>query len=82
MVHQYKLNGCNIVLDSNSGAIHSVDDVAYDIISLYQTHSSDEIVRLMLEKYRHLPDINEDEIRACIQDVETLKNNGTIPVDK
>ena len=32
MVHQYKLNGYNIVLDTCSGSVHSVDDVAYDII--------------------------------------------------
>ena len=35
MVHQYKLNGFNIVLDVNSGSVHCVDDVAYDIISLF-----------------------------------------------
>ena len=35
MIHQYKLNGYNIVLDVNSGSVHAVDDVAYDIIRLY-----------------------------------------------
>ena len=35
MVHQYKLNGYNIVLDVNSGSVHCVDDVAYDIISFF-----------------------------------------------
>ena len=35
MVHQYKLNGYNIVLDTCSGSVHSVDDVAYDIIEMY-----------------------------------------------
>ena len=35
MVHQYKLNGCNIVLDTCSGSVHVVDEVAYDIISRY-----------------------------------------------
>ena len=37
MIHQYKLNGYNIVLDVNSGSVHSVDDVAYDIIRFYCT---------------------------------------------
>ena len=36
MVHQYKMNGNNIVLDSESGSIHTVDDVAYDVIELYE----------------------------------------------
>ena len=43
MIHQYKLNGFNIVLDTCSGAVHVVDEVAYDIIALYQDKSADEI---------------------------------------
>ena len=43
MVHQYKLNGYNIVLDTCSGSVHTVDDVAYDIISLYKEKSPEEI---------------------------------------
>jgi len=44
MVHQYQLNGYNIVLDSCSGSVHVVDDVAYDVIAMYKEHSADEIV--------------------------------------
>ena len=51
MVHQYQLNGYNIVLDTCSGAIHVVDEVAYDIIALYPDHTADEIVTAMMEKY-------------------------------
>ena len=35
MVHQYKMNGYNIVLDSESGFIHTLDDAAYDAKELY-----------------------------------------------
>ena len=41
MVHQYQLNGYNIVLDSCSGSVHVVDDVAYDVIAMYKEHSAD-----------------------------------------
>ena len=51
MVHQYKLGGYNIVLDSCSGGIHVVDDVAYDIIALYQEKSREEIIGAMQKKY-------------------------------
>ena len=34
MVHQYINNGYHIVLDVNSGAIHVVDEVVYDVIPL------------------------------------------------
>ena len=40
MVHQYQLNGYNIVLDSCSGSVHVVDDVAYDVIAMYKEHSA------------------------------------------
>ena len=43
MVHQYKLNGYDIVLDTASGSVHLVDDVAYDIIEMYKSRSADEI---------------------------------------
>ena len=36
MVHQYKLNGYNIVLDICSGAVHVVDDICYDIIEMFE----------------------------------------------
>ena len=44
MVHQYKLNGYNIVLDTCSGSIHAVDEVAYDMIEMFPDCSEDEII--------------------------------------
>ena len=76
MVHQYKLNGYNIVLDTCSGGIHVVDEVAYDIISLFKTHTTEEIVSAMLEKYGSA--VTEQEIRDCIADVQTLKDQGKL----
>ena len=32
MIHRFKNNGYNIVLDVNSGSVHVVDDIAYDAI--------------------------------------------------
>lgn len=69
MVHQYKLNGYNIVLDSESGSIHSVDDVAYDIIELFEKHSTEDIISIITERYS-LP---RDEILEVLEDIETLK---------
>jgi len=78
MLHEYKLNGFNIVLDTCSGSVHSVDEVAYDIIGMYQDHTKDEIVKAMMKKYGHRDDVNEQEIEACIEDVETLKKMGKL----
>ena len=78
MVHQYQLNGYNIVLDTCSGSVHAVDEVAYDIISLYESHTADEITAAMLQKYGDRPDVNEAEIRECLADVESLKQAGKL----
>ena len=51
MVHQYKLNGYNIVLDSESGCIHTVDDAAYDAIALYENTPAEEIISTISQRY-------------------------------
>ena len=78
MVHQYKLNGYNIVLDTCSGSVHTVDEVAYDIISLYKEKSEQEIIDFILEKYSHLPDVTEQEVLECIDDVKALEKDGKL----
>ena len=78
MVHQYKLNGYNIVLDTASGSVHTVDEVAYDIIEMYKTHTAEEIVASIMEKYGHLDDVNESEILDCIEDIKSLEEAGKL----
>ena len=76
MVHQYKLNGYNIVLDSCSGAVHDVDEVAYDMIALFCDHTRDEIIDELLKKYADREDVTRDELIECYEDIEALKNEG------
>ena len=78
MVHQYQLNGYNIVLDTCSGSVHVVDEVAYDIIELYKTHTDDEIVSLILEKYKELPDVTREDILDCLDDIRELEQSGKL----
>ena len=78
MIHQYKLNGYNIVLDTYSGAIHTVDDLAYDIISLYKEKSTEEIITSMLEKYKADKTVTREEILSCIEDIKELEKAGKL----
>ncbi len=78
MVHQYKLNGYNIVLDSCSGSIHAVDEVAYDIIAMYEDHSAAEIVQAMLQKYADRADVTREDVLQCIDDVAALVKAGKL----
>ena len=78
MVHQYKLGGYNIVLDSCSGGIHVVDEVAYDIIALYEKESRESIVAAMNEKYASYEDISKEDIEECYDQVTALKESGKL----
>ena len=78
MVHQYKLNGYNIVLDSCSGSIHVVDEVAYDIIAMIREKSHGDIAALILEKYAHREDVTAEDVEMCISDVEALIASGKL----
>ena len=77
MIHQYKLNGFNIVLDVCSGSVHVVDDVAYDIIAEFENKEKDVIIAEMLEKYAS-EEVNEADVLECYAQIEDLKANGKL----
>ena len=78
MIHQYKLGGYNIVLDVCSGSVHVVDDIAYDIIALFETHSRDRILAAMEEKYAARSDVSQADLAACYAQVQDLKDAGKL----
>ncbi len=78
MIHQYKLGGYNIVLDVCSGAVHVVDEVAYDIIAMFEENDKETIVRAMAEKYAAREDVTVPEIEDCYEQIVSLKNSGKL----
>ncbi|MCI9551981.1 MAG: thioether cross-link-forming SCIFF peptide maturase [Acutalibacter sp.] len=76
MVHQYKLGGYNIVLDTCSGAIHVVDPAAYDIIAFYKEKPREELIPLVLEKHRDR--VTRGQVEACLDAVAQLERNGQL----
>ena len=78
MIHQYKLGGYNIVLDTCSGSVHAVDEVAYDIIALFEEKNRDEILTAMAEKYADRADITPADIAECYEQVVNLKEVGKL----
>lgn len=75
MIHQYKLNGYNIVIDVASGSVHDVDEVAYDAIAMFQDHTPEEITEALLEKYADKPDVTREEISDLLEDIQYLKDS-------
>ena len=78
MLHQYKLNGYNIVLDTCSGAVHAVDDVAYDMIAGWQSTDRETLIRQMLSRYADRPDVTEADLRDCADDIAALEADGQL----
>ncbi len=75
MIHQYKLNGYNIVLDVFSGSVHAVDDVAYDIISMFKDYNTENIIESITSKY---PDVTDEDVKECVSDIKELEENGKL----
>ena len=79
MIHQYKLNGYNIVLDVYSGSVHSVDELAYAAIALVDAgHSRAEAADLLAKKYADHPEVTAEDINDCFDDIEELKADGKL----
>ncbi len=78
MIHQYKLGGYNIVLDVCSGSVHVVDEVAYDIIGMFEDNDKETILKAMAEKYGDREDITAQDLEECYQQVVGLKESGKL----
>jgi len=79
MVHCYKLCGYNIVLDVASGSIHSVDDVAYDVIRSYELINDGKDRSVLINRViANNVGITEGDILEVISDIEELKSQGKL----
>ena len=75
MIHQYKLNGYDIVLDCASGSVHVVDDVAYDMIADFENLSKDELINKIKNKYRGE---SAEDLNDCYEELCALKAQGKL----
>ena len=71
-IHKYNLNGKNIVLDINSGAVHIVDDIVYLILDYYKNNTLEEIIKLIGDKY------DEKDIVESYKEIKTLEEEGLL----
>ncbi|MBQ4599634.1 MAG: thioether cross-link-forming SCIFF peptide maturase [Clostridia bacterium] len=78
MIHQYKLGGYNIVLDVCSGSVHAVDEVAYDMIAMFEANDRDTVIAAMREKYADRADISDADIEECYEQVLALRESGKL----
>ena len=78
MIHQYKLNGYNIVLDVYSGSVHLTDEAAYDAIAMQDRGTSrEESARILMESYRD-KGITEQDVADIFSDIDELTSQGKL----
>ena len=70
MIHKYKLNGYNIVLDVNSGAVHVVDELTYDLLDNVQPPFEDVCPEKVVKKLSRF--YKEEDIKSCYEEVKEL----------
>lgn len=72
MIHQFINNDYSIILDVNSGSVHVVDDMVYDMIPYYKEKGPEETIRLLSGRYP------EAELREGAADLEELTAAGKL----
>jgi len=82
VVHRYKNNGYNIVLDVNSGAVHVVDDVVYDVIPLYENYKSKSEADFSVELEKGIKELearyDKSELLEASEEVKSLIDEETL----
>ena len=78
MVHCYKLGGMNIVLDTYSGGVHVVDEVAFDMISGFEETEKDELIEKTLAAHGSDPEVTRENLEECYEEILSLKEAGKL----
>jgi uncharacterized protein len=79
LIHQYKNNGYNIVLDVNSGSVHVVDDMVYDVIAVIVENNLENVDKS--ELYDTLKDkieISDSDLSEIVDEISELKDEGML----
>lgn len=77
MIHKFKQNGMDIVLDVNSGTVHVVDDMTYDVLDYYKGDNRDEVTDALGRMY------GAAELAEVMDDLDGLIREGMLfaPMD-
>ena len=74
MVHTFTQCGYNIAVDTASGSVHVVDEIALDVINNFEHINEAKTVSEIAKRHG----VTEKDIEECIADVQTLVEEGTL----
>ena len=72
MIHQFKFENSNILMDIHSGSVHIVDDVTYAIAKAAESSSKEEVVKAFEAQY------GEKEVAEAFDELMELKEQGML----
>lgn len=72
MIHKFSMNGYNIVLDVDGGSVHILDDVAYELVDLYEENTKEEIISKLENKF------TAEQIEEAYDEITSLKEEGLL----
>lgn len=75
MIHKYKFKDQSIVMDVNSGAVHVVSPMVYDILDYYREKTQGEILSLLKDQY------DEAELIEALEELRFLEKEGMLYAD-
>ena len=72
LIHKMRLDDNMAVLDINSGAVHLVDDVIYDLLDYYDGSNDAEAMAALKDKY------SEEDLRDALEEMHGLQDEGLL----
>lgn len=69
MIHKFSMNGVNIVMDINSGAVHVVDDIVYAMVDKYKEKKEEELHKIFDSSY------SKEKVQEAIEEIKELEKN-------
>lgn len=75
MIHAFQMQGLNMVLDVNSGAVHVLDDAAYQVLSCLSADGTVENTQKLENIKREL---SIEAVEEALDELETLKQEGLL----
>jgi len=76
MIHKFSMNGLFVVMDINSGAIHTVDEPAYKLLDYAQCRADLDDARVFLDAFSGV--YTEEEILGCLEELRQAADDGAL----
>ncbi|AOT72820.1 thioether cross-link-forming SCIFF peptide maturase [Geosporobacter ferrireducens] len=72
MIHKFEMDGTRILIDVNSGAVHIIDEIVYNLLDFYQKEDKDTLLQIFKNQYE------QQEIIDALDEIKALETAGLL----